>query len=81
MFKTLFGSEGSEPYLKSFIESALNIQIKNLMLNNKEKIRRPNGGKKNYLDILATLSDGTKVNVEMQSVNSKSLENSKNMLN
>ena len=74
MFKTLFGSEGSEPFLKSFIESALNIKINHLMLNNKEKINHPKGGKKNYLDILATLDDGTKVNVEMQSVNSTSFE-------
>ena len=75
IFKRLFGSVGSEKILKSLLEAILEIKIESVELNlDKELERRSIQGKRNILDILAKLKDGTLINVEMQLEVPKDLE-------
>jgi len=67
VFKRLFGSVGSENILRALLEAILEIKIESVQLNlNKELTRKNIKGKRNILDVLAKLDDGTLVNVEMQ---------------
>ena len=72
VFKRLFGSKGSEGILKDFLESILDIKIESLSLDlATELLPDFYDGKKSRIDVRAKLSDGTEVNIEVQSDVSK----------
>ena len=66
-FKKLFGTEGNEDVLKDLLEAILEIKIESLELG-KETILTADRHKEKsgILDIRTVLSDGTKINLEMQ---------------
>ena len=75
VFKRLFGSVGSENILRGLLEAILDIKIERVALNlNKELVKKYIRAKKNVLDVLAKLEDGTLINIEMQMATDKSLE-------
>ena len=75
VFKRLFGSVGSENILRGLLEAILDIKIERVELNlNKELIKKYVKAKKNILDVLARLEDGTLINIEMQMATDKSIE-------
>ena len=67
VFKAFFGHKGNEKFLTEFLEALLKIKIHKIEIQeevNLEKLfREEKGGR---LDLLATLNDGIKVNIEMQ---------------
>ena len=68
VFKKIFGSKGNEGILKDFLESILDLKINSLMLDvGAELLPDFSDGKLSRVDVRATLSDGSEVNVEMQS--------------
>lgn len=67
IFKRLFGSKGKEKVLKSFLEAILEIKIEKVEIE-AETLMLPEeiDEKVGILDLLVTLEDGTKVDIEMQ---------------
>ena len=67
VFKAFFGRKGNEKYLKDFLEALLKIKIDEIEVQDEVSIEKlfkeEKGGR---LDLLATLNDGIKVNIEMQ---------------
>ena len=67
VFKAFFGRKGNEKYLKDFLEALLKIKIHKIEVRDEVSIEKlfkeEKGGR---LDLLATLNDGIKVDVEMQ---------------
>ena len=67
VFKLIFAAEGNEGLLKDFLESILEIKIDSLEVGYiQELIGANHDDKKVVLDVRAKLSDGTKVNIEVQ---------------
>ena len=67
VFKRIFGTKGNEGILKDFLESILDIKIDSLTLDlNTELLPEFYDGKKSRVDVRTRLSDGTEVNIEMQ---------------
>lgn len=67
VFKRIFGDKGREEILKSFLESILEIKIDSLELGfAQELLGKTYKSKRSVLDVRAKLSDGTKVNIEIQ---------------
>ena len=66
-FKKIFGTEGNEDILQDLLEAILDIKIESLKLG-QETIMPPEKYKERggTLDVRATLSNGTKINLEMQ---------------
>lgn len=74
VFKRLFGSLGSEKILKGLLEAVLDVKLNSVTLDFNQEYLPENleEGRKNVLDVIAELENGTKINVEMQSnINSK----------
>ena len=68
IFKKIFGSKGNEGILKDFLESILDVKIDSLALDvGTELLPDFSDGKMSRVDVRATLSDGSEINVEMQS--------------
>ena len=68
IFKKIFGSKGNEGILKDFLESILDIKIDSLTLDVGTELLPDFGdGKMSRVDVRARLSDGSEINVEMQS--------------
>ncbi|PFT73635.1 ATPase, partial [Bacillus thuringiensis] len=69
-FKQLFGVQGQEELLISFLNAilheSLSIPIVSLKIEDPHLHKEYEEDKLSILDILATLQDGTKVNVEIQ---------------
>ena len=67
IFKAFFGRKGNEKYLKDFLESMLKIEINKIEVQDEVSVEKlfqeEKGGR---LDLVATLNDGIKVNIEMQ---------------
>ena len=79
VFKLIFGNKGREEILKSFLESILEIKIDSLKLGFVQEILGKNDKAKGIvLDVRARLSNGTKVNIEIQ--NSKKAYSDKRCL-
>lgn len=67
VFKRIFGKRGNEEILKSFLESILDLKISDLTLDcNTEILPEISVGKLSRVDVLARLSDGTLVDIEIQ---------------
>ena len=67
VFKRIFGKRGNEEILKSFLESILDLKISDLTLDcNTEILPEISSGKLSRVDVLARLSDGTLVDIEIQ---------------
>ncbi len=67
VFKRIFGKRGNEEILKSFLESILDFKISDLTLDcNTEILPEISVGKLSRVDVLARLSDGTLVDIEIQ---------------
>ncbi len=67
VFKRIFGKKGNESILKDFLESILEIEIESLSVDvGKEFIPDFYGEKVSRLDVVSRLSDGTIVNIEIQ---------------
>lgn len=67
VFKRIFGKRGNEEILKSFLESILDLKISDLILDcNTEILPEIYSGKLSRVDVLARLSDGTLVDIEIQ---------------
>ena len=67
VFKAFFGRKGNEKYLKEFLEALLKIEIYKIEIREEVSLQKlfkeEKGGR---LDLLVTLNDGFKVNIEMQ---------------
>ena len=67
VFKNIFGKKGNEGILKDFLESILEIKIKNVKLDlSTELLPDFLDEKKSVLDVRAELDDGTQINIEIQ---------------
>jgi predicted transposase/invertase (TIGR01784 family) len=76
-FKKIFGSEGSEGILRSFLNGVLyegEPRIVSLEIVDPYSIPRLHGMKDSYLDVRAVLNDGQHVIIEMQVLNIPGLE-------
>ncbi len=75
IFRMLFGKKGNENILKDFLEGILEREIKSVEIG-KDTILLPDiiGEKTGILDIRASLEDGTKIDIEMQNINSGNIE-------
>ncbi|MBQ9267001.1 MAG: Rpn family recombination-promoting nuclease/putative transposase [Clostridia bacterium] len=67
VFKKLFGSKGSEKILQDFLEYILEMKINSVNLDlSTELLPDFYEGKNSRVDVRAELSDGSQVNIEMQ---------------
>ena len=74
VFKRTFAYEGNEDVLKDLLEAILERKIKRIIVKNPEMLSETQTGKKFILDIKAELEDGTIVDIEMQTVDKKNIE-------
>lgn len=74
VFKRVFSYEGNEDVLIDLLEAILKRKINSLEVKNPEILPEKGNGKKFVLDIKAQLDDKTVVNIEMQTVNEKNIE-------
>ena len=75
VFHKIFGEKGNEEILKSLIESVINRKINNLEIMEDTKLETAvQDDKLGILDVKTVLSDGTKVDVEIQVANEKNIE-------
>ena len=74
VFKRIFGQEENKEALKDFLESILNIKIKNIEINNPEIPKNFYDSKYGVLDLKVTLDSKLIVNVEMQLQNEHNIE-------
>ena len=65
-FKRVFGKNGNESILKDFLESILNIEIKNITIQNPEIPKNMKDVKIGVLDVRAELNGNEIIEVEMQ---------------
>ena len=66
-FKRIFGAKGNEEILKDFLEAILNIKIASLTTDvTTEFVPDYRNGKSSRLDVRTQLTDGTNVNIEVQ---------------
>jgi len=75
-FKKVFGSENSKDILKSFLNSTLELKydIEDLTIEDPYNVPKLQGMKDTSVDVKATLSDKTKVIIEMQILNHDGFE-------
>jgi len=73
-FKKVFGSENSKDILLSFLNSILDLNIIDLIIEDPYNVPKLQGMKDTAVDIKATLSDKTKVIIEMQILNHDGFE-------
>ena len=75
-FKKVFGSENSKDILKSFLNSTLELKydIEDLTIEDPYNVPKLQGMKETSVDVKATLSDKTKVIIEMQILNHDGFE-------
>ena len=75
-FKKVFGSENSKDILKSFLNATLelNYKIEDLTIEDPYNVPKLQGMKDTSVDVKATLSDKTKVIIEMQILNHDGFE-------
>ena len=75
-FKKVFGSENSKDILKSFLNSTLELKydITDLTIEDPYNVPKLQGMKETSVDVKATLSDKTKVIIEMQILNHDGFE-------
>ncbi|MDR1597429.1 MAG: Rpn family recombination-promoting nuclease/putative transposase, partial [Holosporales bacterium] len=75
VFKNIFGVEGKEPLLISFLNSLFkgNPVVKNLTLGNTDICKTRHDGKSNRLDVRATIDDGTQLDIEIQCHNTEEI--------
>lgn len=67
IFKKIFGEPGNESILKSLLEPILQLDIKEVSISLDRELKKENISlKTGFLDVKASLYDGTKVNVEIQ---------------
>ena len=75
VFKRLFGKVGNERLVKDFLEAVLEVEIESVTLGKElELVPERIDEKLGILDVLVELSDGTKVNIEMQRMNAGDVE-------
>ena len=65
-FKRVFGRNGNESILKDFLESILDIEIKDITIQNPEIPKNMKDGKVGLLDIRAEINGDEITEVEMQ---------------
>ena len=66
-FKRIFGTKWNEKILKDFLEAILNIKIASLTTDvTTEFVPDYRNGKSSRLDVRTQLTDGTNVNIEVQ---------------
>ena len=66
-FKRIFGTKWNEEILKDFLEAILNIKIASLTTDvTTEFVPDYRNGKSSRLDVRTQLTDGTNVNIEVQ---------------
>ncbi len=69
IFKTIYGKEGSESITEDFIKAFLDLEVKIEKLEDSEPLDIDLTSEKlGILDVLATTSDGTRINLEMQEI-------------
>ncbi len=73
-FKKVFGSENSKEILLSFLNSILELNIVDLIIEDPYNVPKLQGMKDTAVDIKATLDDKTKVIIEMQILNHDGFE-------
>jgi len=74
IFTTIFGKKGNEEILKNLIEAIIETKIESLQIVENTKLEKNfKEDKLGILDVKAVLSDGIKVNIEMQMVNKKDI--------
>ena len=73
-FKKVFGSENSKDILLSFLNSILDLDIVDLIIEDPYNVPKLQGMKDTAVDIKATLNDSTKVIIEMQILNHDGFE-------
>jgi predicted transposase/invertase (TIGR01784 family) len=70
IFSSIFGKKGNEEILKNLVEAIIKENIQSLeIIDNTKLEKKMKEDKLGILDIKAILSNGTKVNIEMQMVN------------
>lgn len=69
VFKRIFGNPKNTTSLKSLLEALLHIQISKIKIENPELLKASSREKGVRLDVLATLQNYQKVNIEIQVVN------------
>lgn len=75
IFKTIYGKEGSESITEDFIKAFLDLEVKIEKLEDSEPLDIDLTSEKlGILDVLATTSDGTRINLEMQVGNYANIE-------
>ena len=73
-FKKVFGSENSKDILLSFLNSMLDLDIVDLIIEDPYNVPKLQGMKDTAVDVKATLQDKTKVIIEMQILNHDGFE-------
>ena len=74
VFKRIFGQEENKEALKDFLESILDVKIKDIEINNPEIPKNYYDSKFGVLDLKVTLNDEVVVDVEMQMQNQHNIE-------
>ena len=74
VFKRIFGQEENKDALKDFLESILDVEIKNIEINNPEIPKNYYDSKFGILDLKATLNNEIVVDVEIQMKNEHNME-------
>ncbi|MDR2464031.1 MAG: Rpn family recombination-promoting nuclease/putative transposase, partial [Holosporales bacterium] len=71
VFKQIFGVEGKEPILISFLNALFkgSPHVTSVVLTNTELSKKRPNGKTNRLDVRATLDDKTQIDIEIQNKN------------
>ena len=75
MFKKVFGDENDLRPIRKLLKEILGINPKKIKILNNEKIGIPYRDKKIEVDLIVELSDGTKVNVEINTYEGKEIIN------
>lgn len=76
IFKAFFAKKGNEEFLIDFLTGLLKVKIKGITIREEvDLLKFTNEEKGGRLDLQATLSDGTIVNIEMQVRNRGNIEN------
>ena len=74
VFKRTFAYKGNEDVLMDLLEAILERKIKKVIVKNPEMVSEKENGKKFILDIKAELDDETIMDIEMQTVDEKNIE-------
>ena len=74
VFKRVFSYKGNEDVLLDLLEAILKRKITKVEVRNPEMVSEKENGKKFILDIKAELDDGTIVDIEMQTVDERNIQ-------